>query len=721
MARLSIRNRKRLVMLLLVVIVAFFGLIFRIGYLQLVRGPWLRDRALSQQTRDIPIEAKRGTIYDRKGKELAVSITKHIVWAKPVEIKEPEKAAKSLAAILEEDEDVMLRRLKTKNMGLVRLARWIDDDKANEIRSLRLSGVWVTQDNKRYYPYGNFASYILGHVSADNAGVAAIELEYDKHLRGVPGRLIINTDASGREIPFSNERYNEPQDGMGVVLTIDEVIQHYAEKALDKALEINKAKRVYAIVMDVKTGDILAMAAKPDYDPNDPRKPLYQLFEEELAKYDEKDKIKGWFQMWRNPMVNDIYEPGSTFKLITSAAGIEEGVVTPEEEFYDKGYIMVADRKIKCWRHYNPHGRETFTEAVENSCNPVFVEVGQRLGVDKLYEYINAFGFTSATGIDLPGEGSGLMYSKKAVGPVELATISFGQSISVTPMQLITSIAAIANDGKLMKPRVVKELVDSKGNLIKRFEPELVRQVISSQTSRTIREIMESVVSNGSGKVAYIPGYRVGGKTGTAQKVIDGRYASGHYIASFVGIAPSDNPEIAVLVVIDEPRGESHFGSLTAGPVAKEIIYDTLRYLDIKPSYTEEEKADLVKEETTVPEVRNLKLSDAGKILLERNLNFTVEPHMHSEGDSVVIDMFPKPQAKVPVGSNIILYVKNNDSDLSTVIIPNLEGKTVKEVSNILQGLGLKLKIVGNGVAVNQNPRPDSQVDLNSTVTVEFK
>ncbi|SHH12453.1 stage V sporulation protein D [Tepidibacter thalassicus] len=723
MSKFSITAKKRLVVVLLFVCAVFLGLILRVGYLQLVKGDWLREKALSQQTRDIPVEAKRGTIYDRKGKELAVSITKNTIWAKPSEVKDKKETAKIIAQILDEDENKIYKKL-SKNMALVRIKRWVDDDKARRIRKYKLKGIWIAEDNKRYYPYGNFAAHVLGHVSAYNEGVSGLELKYDKDLRGIAGRLVISTDASGREIPHGNEKYHKPKDGLGVVLTIDEVIQHYAEKAVSKALEINKAKRVHAIVMDPKTGDILAMASKPDYDPNNPTTPIYPSFEEELSKYDEKDKIKGWFKMWRNPIVNDTYEPGSTFKLITSAAGLEEGVVTPDEEFYDKGYIMVADRKIKCWRYYRPHGQETFTQAVQNSCNPVFVEVGQRLGVDKFYDYINAFGLTKVTGIDLPGEENGLIYNKKNVGPVELATMSFGQSISVTPIQLITAISAIANDGKLMKPRIVKEFVDSKGNIVKKFEPKMVRQVISQETSKTLRKIMESVVAEGSGNKAYIPGYHVGGKTGTAQKVIDGRYAKGRYITSFVGIAPANDPKIVVLAIVDEPNGESQFGSTTAGPIVKEIIYDTLKYLDVKPVYTEEEKKDLVKEETTVPEVRNLKLEEAGKVLLENKLKFIVEPNIYSSGNELVVDMFPKPGANVPIESNIILYVKgakNGKNKVSKVIIPDLTGKTVKEVADILKELGLKLKPMGNGNAVNQDPLPNSEVDINSVVIVEFK
>ena len=498
MSRIKRLSKKRLVVVLILACIVFTGLIFRTGYLQLIKGDWLTEKALDQQTRDIPIEPKRGTIYDRNMKELAVSVTKYTVWAKPVEVKDKEAAAKELAPMLGEEYEDVLKLLKKKNMALVRIKRWVDDDVSEKIRDAKLSGIWVAEDNQRYYPYGNFASYVLGHTSDDATGIAGIEMKYDKHLKGKSGRLIVSTDASGREIPHGMEKYYEPVQGNGLVLTIDEVIQHYTEKAVQKAYEINNAKRVTAIAMDPNTGDILAMASKPDYDPNQSRTAIYPYYENELSQYSDKEKIKGYFSMWRNPAVSDTYEPGSTFKLITSSAALEENLVKETDKFVCSGSVTIGGRRIKCWRHYRPHGEQTFPQGVQNSCNPVFIELGNRLGVSKLYDYIEAFGFMDTTKLDLPGEAKGILYNEKNVGPVELATISFGQSISVTPMQLITAISAIANDGKLMEPRIVKEKVDNQGNIVETISPKVVRQVISEETSEKMMEIVQSVVSEGS-------------------------------------------------------------------------------------------------------------------------------------------------------------------------------------------------------------------------------
>ncbi|MEW9077646.1 stage V sporulation protein D [Terrisporobacter glycolicus] len=658
--KIKINSRKRLVIVMILACSLFLSLVFRIGYLQLIKGEWLSTKASEQQTREIPIEAKRGAIYDTNMKELAVSVTKYTVWCKPVEVKDAKKTSEELAKILDEKYDDVYKSVNKKNMALVKVKRWIDDDTADKITKARLSGIWVAEDNQRYYPYGNFASYVLGHTSADSSGVAGIELKYDNVLKGTAGKLIVSTDAAGKEIPQGSEQYYEPTTGNGLVLTVDEVIQHYCEKAAQKAYEENNASKVTIIAMDPKTGDVKAMVKKPDYDPNTPTKAIYPAYEELLEECkNDNEKIKAYSTMWRNTAVSDTYEPGSTFKLVTSSAGIEEGVVKQDDKFTCSGSVMVEGKKIKCWRSYRPHGSETFKQGVQNSCNPVFVEVGRRLGVSKMYNYIDAFGLNKKTGIDLPGEAGSIMYNEKDVGPVELATISFGQSISVTPMQLITAVCSIVNDGNRMEPRLVKAYTDNKGNITKEVDPVQVKQVISKETSAQMREIMESVVTEGGGKIAYLPGYRLGGKTGTAQKVIDGSYAQGHYVCSFIGMAPADDPKIVVLAIVDEPTGVMQFGSTTAGPIIKEVMSNTLKYLGVEPEYTEEEKAENVKSKVKVPDVRGLSIEDATKVLEESKLEANIDNDVDIKEGTIIKDMFPKPGVSVNEGSLISIYFDN--------------------------------------------------------------
>ncbi len=657
MSNPSINNKKRLIVTLFAVCLVFLALIVRLGWIQIVNGEKLRMMAVQQQTRDVPITAKRGTLYDRNGKELAVSVTTFTVWATPSEVKSKEVVAKSLANILELEEEDVLKKISQKK-GLVRIAKWIEKDKANTIIKEKLKGIQVAQDYKRFYPYGNFASHVIGHTTDDNQGLVGVELKYDKVLSGLPGRWIKNTDAAGRQLPYGVEKYYEPENGLNVVLTIDEVIQHFTEKAMETALVETQAQRVMAIVMEPKTGDVLAMSVKPDYDPNTPRLPMDDAQREAYEELDSGEKSKLWNKMWRNPMVSDTYEPGSTFKLITSAAGLEEGVIEPDSPFYSPGYSIVAGQRIKCWRHYRPHGHQTFTEGVQNSCNPVFIEVAERLGSEKFYKYLEAFGFREKTGIDLPGEASPLIQNMNSAGPVGLATMSFGHGISITPIQLISAVSAVANDGNLMQPRIVKELTDDSGNVIHRYEPKFIRQVLSDKTSKEVKLIMESVVTDGSGKKAYIPGFRVGGKTGTADKIVDGRYAKGKVYSSFISVAPVNNPQIAVLFIVDEPSAGMRYGSLTAAPPVHDIVRDTLRYLEIEPQYNEVEKEKFQKSNVVVPEVRSLQLAEAAKVLSENNLEFNTEPISVKDGSGIVMDQFPKPGSEVQEGSIVILYVK---------------------------------------------------------------
>lgn len=611
---------------------------------------------MEQWTRDIPIPSKRGIIYDRNKKELAISATAYEVYVRPAEVKDKEAVANALVEVLGLDKQTALDKISVKKDTVI-IKKKVDADKVKALREKELSGFVFIDDSKRFYPQSNFASYILGFTNNDNQGQDGVELTYEKYLNGFPGRNIKMTDAHGQELPGSDTKYFEPQDGLNLVLTIDEVIQHFAEKAAENALVENKAKRVTAIVMDPNTGDVLAMTSKPDYDNNDPRKAPDDLLDKwNTLSY--ADQYKELYKIWRNPAVSDTYEPGSTFKIITSAAGLEEGVVKPEDQFYCSGSVVVAGKRLKCWRSYNPHGSETFVEGVMNSCNPVFIEVAQRLGKEKFYKYIKAFGFGAPTNIKLPGEANGIVRNLSSVGPVELANNGFGQGISVTPIQLITAVSAVANGGNLMEPRIAKKLIDNDGNTVHEFQPRVVRQVISKETSATLRDILEKVVSGGTGKSAYIPGYKLAGKTGTAQKAENGRYVDGKFVASFVGFAPANDPKAVVLVVIDEPGGYGHTGGLIATPVVKSIMSDTLRYMDVKPQYTEEEAKQLMKPAVKVPDVRNMNLKEAIKVLANAKLQYTMDGDIDYSLDSTVLDQMPKAGADITEGSSVLLYPK---------------------------------------------------------------
>lgn len=652
-------NKKRIIIFFVIVCLMFIGLVFRLGWIQIVSSEKYQQLALEQQTRDIPIPAKRGIIFDRKGKELAVSATTSTIWARPSEVnnaKDVTETARVLSEILEVEHDKILKLITKKNVNLIRVDRWVEKEKADKIREAHLEGIWIAEDNKRIYPFGSFAAHILGHTTVDNIGLSGIELKYDKYLSGLPGRWIKNTDALGRQLSYGTEKYFKAENGLNTVLTIDEVIQHFVEKAIENAYNKTGGKRVMAIAMDPRNGDILAMSTYPDYDPNNPREPL---MENDLAYYktlpDDK-KSAYWNKMWRNPLVSDTYEPGSTFKLLTTAIALEEDVTSLNATFNCTGSIKVGDAVLKCWRYPRTHGHQTLAEGVQNSCNPVFVQLGMAIGVDKFYKYLDSFGLKDKTAIDLPGESRSIIQNKAYVGPVELATISYGQGISVTPLQLITAVSAIGNNGKLMQPRIVKELVDDDGNVIHRYEPTIVRQVISQDTAHDMCMIMESVVTKGSGKHAQIAGYRIGGKTGTADKVINGGYVDGKVYSSFIALAPIDDPQLAVLVIVDEPQG-IRFGSVTAAPAAREILADTLRYLNVKQYYSEEDLEKMKEDYVNVPNVSQMNFSQAKELLEQHGLSYEVMPEEAIyETDFFVEDQYPKAGEMVKKNVTIFLY-----------------------------------------------------------------
>lgn len=699
------------------VMILYVALIGRLGFLQIVKGEELKKGALEQWTKGITIKSKRGIIYDRNGKKLAMSVSASTVWASPPDIKDPEKTAKEVARILNLDEDYVYQKI-TKKVGIEKIKQWITNEEAQELRKLKLPGIEIVDDNKRYYPYGNFAAHVLGFTNIDNNGLEGLEFTYDAYLTGTPGKWVKTTDAASRQLPFGDEKIYEASDGLSIVTTIDETIQHFVEKAAEKALTVNKAKRVTIIAMDPMTGDILALTNKPDYDPNNPREPLDEGLKESWANLSQDELLEKWYEMWRNGAISDVYEPGSTFKIITAAAALEENIATPNSHYYCNGFVRdIKGVVLRCAQWYNPHGDQTLVEALNNSCNVAFVSLGRQVGKELFLKYIKAFGFGENTGIDLNGEQAGIVpQSAENIKEVNLATMSYGHGIAVTPLQLINAACAIANGGNLMEPRLVKELIDSEGNVVKTFEPVVKRKVISESTSKTMLEMMEEVVRDGTGAKAYIPGMRVGGKTGTAQKIIDGRYAQGKYIASFVAVAPVDDPKIALLVVIDEPSAGQYYGGTIAAPVAKEILEDTLNYLEVTPIYTEEEKK-MMTETVKVPDVRNMKIGDAGKTLTEIGLRYTTE-YLNLTSDSVVIDQFPLPDTEVQKGSIVDLYLNINEAE--TIIMPDLIGKDKQEVIKILDNLNLNYELKGEGKAKFQDPNPGAIIDINRKIVVEF-
>lgn len=708
-------TKTRLRFVLGVIMLVVFVLAFRLFYIQVYNNEDLKKGALEQWTKGIDIKSNRGIIFDRNGKKLAVSVTAYTVWATPADIKNPVEDAKSIASVLNMEEEFVYKKL-TKDVSTEKIKQWITREEALELRKLGLRGLTVIDDNKRYYPYGNFAAYVLGFTDIDNNGLDGIEKTFDKYLTGIPGKWVKTTDAANRQLPYDGEKIYDAEDGLSAVLTIDETIQHFAEKAANQALVDTKAKTVSIIVLDPFTGDVLAMVNKPDYDPNEPRQPLNDSQKEEWNNLPIDQLQDKWYSMWRNFAISDVYEPGSTFKVVTAAAALEEASANLNTHYFCNGFVRdIKGVVLKCASWYDPHGDQTFAEAINNSCNVAFVNMGRQLGKEQLYKYIKAFGFGEPSGIDLLGEQSGIIPSgTDVIKEVNLATMSYGHGIAVTPIQMVNTFATLANGGNLMTPRLVKELIDYEGNVVKSFPTESRRKVLSDKTSETMLNLLEGVVRDGTGKRAYIPGYRVGGKTGTALKIINGRYADGKYIASFGAIAPVDDPKIAVLVIIDEPVGV-YYGGTIAGPVMKSVVEDTLNYLEVPKVYTEEE-IKTIEEKIVVPNVRNKKISEVGKILTELGLRYTTE-YQEMTTESIILDQFPLPGVEVIKGSIIDLYLNNKPASMT---MPDLIGKSKDEVITTLDELNLQYTLNGSGKVISQNPLPGEEINGEKDIVIEF-
>ncbi|MCI8284236.1 MAG: PASTA domain-containing protein [Firmicutes bacterium] len=662
----SMTSRKRLVVFFSLVLAMFILIVIRIGWIQIVKADEYSNMALEQQTKDVPITAKRGNIYDTNMKALAINQSMYTIWIRPSEVSGVEKEHKGfteqmaafLTTVFPDKTQEEIYETITKKTSLVKLEKYATEEQTNMIRqelsnkNSKLAGVQIAEAVKRYYPMGAFAAHVIGSTNDDNNGLSGIELYYDQYLNGTEGRWIRSTDASNRNLSNGIEKYYPAEDGMGIVLTIDEVIQHYTEKAVEQVYADTASDRVMAITMDPKTGYILSMAVYPDFDLNDPRTPLFEAEQEKVAGMSDSEKVEYWNDMWRNPLVNDVYEPGSPFKLLTTAMALEEGVTSVDDTFVCRGVLNVAGQPLKCWRYYNPHGTETLAKGVANSCNPVFVTLSQRLGINKFYEYLDSYGFMGTSEIDYPGEAKSILQPKNSAGPVGLATMSYGQGIACTPIQMITALSTAGSGGKLMQPKLVKAFVDSNGNTVEEFEPTVKRQVVSEQTAKEICQMMEGVVTDGSGSAAYLPGYRVGGKTGTADKVENGKYAGFTY-SSFFAMAPMDDPQIAVIVIADSPKGV-HFGSQTAGPGVRSILYDTLRYMKVEPVYTDKEQIQVKKDMATVPDLVGKTFAQAQAQLSEAGLLAIACPAGETEFE--VIDQYPKSGEKISKGNAVCLY-----------------------------------------------------------------
>ncbi|HIW24898.1 MAG TPA: peptidoglycan glycosyltransferase [Firmicutes bacterium] len=548
----------------------------RVGYIMLFKAEEYQKMAYEQQTRDRLITPKRGSILDRNGKGMAVTESVSAVSVIHAQIENEEETAEALAEILDLDYEEVLEDI-SENVALKRIKSKVDKETASKLRELELPGVMIDEDVERTYPYYTLAASVIGFVGKDNQGIIGLESKYEEYLKGEAGKLLTLTDSKGRRVSDSEERI-EPVDGENLVTSIDVVIQQYAEQEIAAAVEAKNAKSGLIIVMNPQNGEIYAMANYPTFDLNEP----FTINDVELAAiwdtFTAEEKNDYLNHMWRNKAINDTYEPGSTFKIVTASTGLEEGVITPESKFTCTGSMVVGGRTIKCWRYPRTHGEQTFAEGVRNSCNPVFMAVAERIGADTFYDYMVKFGFAEKTGIDLNGEAVGILHDKEGIGPVELATMSFGQTFQITPIQLLRAAAAVVNGGRLVTPHFALKTVDDEGFTVNTFDWPQGERVISEETSEEMREILESVVAEGTGNKAQVPGYRIGGKTATSQKLPRG---SGKYIASFMAFAPADDPQVMALVLIDEPEGV-YYGGTVAGPVMKDLLSNILPYLNIE-------------------------------------------------------------------------------------------------------------------------------------------
>ena len=721
---------KRILIMAVVIIFLMTTTVARVFYLTIVRGEELSEKAETQQLKDTEITAMRGTIYDSNGNVLAQSASVWNVFIDPLNIKDKQRDlivdefANLFGYDADEKKEFYDKTTHQNHYELVekKVENNIKEKLSKFVSKNELGGcIGTEQTTKRYYPYGTLASSVIGFTGADDQGLSGIEAYYDEQLTGTNGRIITAKDAKSNNIANDYETSIAATDGDSIVLTINQTIQYYLEKGLRETMNEYQAKGAYGVVMNCNTGAVLAMSSLPDYDCNEPYKLTYSKDKKAIKKLSDKTakqeaESAAVQNQWRNFTVSDTYVPGSVFKTFVASAALEENVVNLNTTYNCTGSIQVDKYKMKC--HYHPgHGTQTLTQGLENSCNPFFITIGQKLGVHNYFKYFDAFGFTQKTNIDLPGEASPQYYKEDQYGIVELSSASFGQTNSLTPIQVCTGLCAIANGGKLLQPYLVSSIADANGKTVKKTQTKEIRQVISADTSEKVRKTMKSVVDNGTGKNGYVAGYSVGGKTGTSTKLGESKDGEGDkYIVSFGAIAPSDDPEIAMLIIVDEPNQDLGGGALCA-PIAAQVTQEAMNVLGIEPKYNDSEMKDLSKQ---TPNVVGKSLDEAKKTLEENNLNFVVVGD-----DSTVTRQCPSGADTIPNGGTVYLYT--DDSEKQTVIVPNFNGLTVNEAKDLASSSNLNIQIAGNSmssgtvVAYRQSEETQAKVEKGTVVTVTFK
>ncbi len=722
--------------LLIITILIFIFLVGRIGFIQFVQGNSLKEMAYQQQTINQIISPKRGNIYDATGKALAIGAQVDTITINPTKIVKnnqadtkdyKEKVTKGLSEIFGLDYNEVLKKV-TSDSQVETIIKKVEQEKVDQLKQWMeenkiVIGINIDEDTKRYYPYSNVASHVIGFCGSDNQGLSGIEAKWESALTGTPGKIVSSKGSNQQEIPNAEETYISAENGSDLTLTIDLNVQSIVEKYLKQAVEENQCSRGgNVIAMNPKTGDILAMAAYPDYDLNSPYTPNTVL----AQTYDSlttEEKSESLYKMWANKSVSETYEPGSTFKVITASIALEENLISTDKvgDFYCKGYeefedIAGSSIEINCWRK-EPHGIQSLRQALCNSCNPAFMQLGKKIGSTTLYKYYQAFGLFHPTNSGLYGEQNSIFQNLDKVGPVELATISFGQRLNVTPLQMATAISCIANDGILMKPRIVKEITNTDTDTVTELPTTQIRQVISKQTSEKVKSMMESVVTQGTGRNASVSGYSIGGKTGTSEPTEAN--AEEGYVASYVAISPIEDTQIVLLLTLYDPQGKNgHQGGQVAGPVVSQMLTEILPYLGV-PSDDNSSNQSNSNHSIIVPDVRNKTVSEAEKIL--KQSGFTTKTYIQGDANTLLVeDQTPKPGSMLAKNSIIVLY--GQGSSISTsVAVPDLKGMNASEASNVLKSKNLNINMEGAGIVITQDYAKDEQVQEGTIIKVTLK